>query len=73
MRLIRALDVSARRQLASYLHRFRFAAGEIIFDAGSPGQNMMAVFVGTVRITARSPRGQKILLADVSGGEVFGR
>jgi CRP/FNR family transcriptional regulator, cyclic AMP receptor protein len=70
--LFRALGPDARRQLASYAHRFRFAAGEVIFEAGSPGQSMMAVAAGTVRITARSSRGYQILLADVSAGEVFG-
>jgi CRP/FNR family transcriptional regulator, cyclic AMP receptor protein len=70
--LLRGLDPDARRQLASYAHRFRFAAGEVIFEAGSPGQSMMAVAMGTVRFTARSSRGYQILLVDLSAGEVFG-
>jgi CRP/FNR family transcriptional regulator, cyclic AMP receptor protein len=70
--LFRALDPDARRQLASLAHPFRFGAGEVIFEAGSPGQSMMAVVTGTVRVTARSARGYQILLADLSAGEVFG-
>jgi len=70
--LFRALDTDMRRQLTSHAHRRRFAAGEVIFEAGSPGQSMMVVAAGTVRVTARSPRGYQILLADLSAGEVFG-
>jgi CRP/FNR family transcriptional regulator, cyclic AMP receptor protein len=70
--LFRGLDPDVRRQLAAHAHRFRFAAGEVIFEAGSPGQSMMAVAAGTVRVTARSSRGYQILLADLSAGEVFG-
>jgi CRP/FNR family transcriptional regulator, cyclic AMP receptor protein len=70
--LFRALDIDMRRQLASYAQRFRFGVGEVIFEAGSPGQSMMAVRMGTVRVTARSSRGYQILLADLSAGEVFG-
>jgi CRP/FNR family transcriptional regulator, cyclic AMP receptor protein len=70
--LFRALDPDVRRQLASRAHRFRFAAGEVIFEVGSPGQSMMAVAAGTVRFTARSPGGYQILLVDLSAGEVFG-
>jgi len=70
--LFRALDTDMRRQLAAHARRFRFAAGEVIFEAGSPGQSMIAVAMGTVRVTARSSRGYQILLADLFAGEVFG-
>jgi CRP/FNR family transcriptional regulator, cyclic AMP receptor protein len=70
--LFRGLDPDARRQLAAHAHRFRFGAGEVIFEAGSPGQSMIAVAAGTVRVTARSARGYQILLIDLSPGEVFG-
>jgi len=70
--LFRALDPDARRQLAAHAHRFRFGVGEVIFEAGSPGQSMMAVAAGTVRVTARSAGGYQVLLADLSAGEVFG-
>jgi CRP/FNR family transcriptional regulator, cyclic AMP receptor protein len=71
-RLFRALDEQTRFQLASRAHRYRFAAGESIFEIGSAEQSMLAVFTGTVRITARSPTGREIALADLGPGEVFG-
>jgi CRP/FNR family transcriptional regulator, cyclic AMP receptor protein len=71
-RLFRALDEQTRFQLASRAHRYRFAAGESIFEIGSAEQSMLAVLNGTVRITARSPNGREIALADLGTGEVFG-
>jgi len=71
-RLFRALDEQTRGQLASRAHRYRFAAGESIFEIGSAEQSMLAVLTGTVRITARSPTGREIALADLGTGEVFG-
>lgn len=46
--------------------------GEIIFRVGSPGDIMMAVVTGTVRIVATSPQGKEIVLGDLKAGEVFG-
>jgi CRP-like cAMP-binding protein len=49
-----------------------FTAGEIIFLMGSPGNSMMAVLRGTVRISVPSPEGREIVLAILQPGEVFG-
>jgi CRP-like cAMP-binding protein len=46
--------------------------GEVIFRVGSPGDIMMAVVTGTVRIVATSPQGKEIVLGDLKAGEVFG-
>jgi CRP/FNR family cyclic AMP-dependent transcriptional regulator len=70
--VFRALDVDARQWLADHAQRRRFAAGETIFELGSPGHSMMAVVTGTVRITARSARGTEIMLAVLSQGEIVG-
>lgn len=70
--LFAGLDESVVRSLATHAHRRRFAAGEVIFRIGAPGQSMMAVLTGTVRISAPSPDGKEIVLADLSAAEVFG-
>lgn len=70
--LFAGLDEGALRILATHAHRRRFAAGEVIFRIGAPGQAMMAVLTGTVRISAPSPDGKEIVLADLGAGEVFG-
>ncbi len=70
--LFAGLDEATVRSLAAHAHRRRFAAGEIVFRIGAPGQSMMAVLTGTVRISAPSPDGKEIVLADLGAGEVFG-
>jgi CRP/FNR family transcriptional regulator, cyclic AMP receptor protein len=69
--LFAGLDEATVRSLAAHAHRRRFAAGEVIFRIGAPGQSMM-VLTGTVRISAPSPDGKEIVLADLGAGEVFG-
>src|SRR5262245_12350545 len=47
------------------------AAGTI-FALGSPGDQMMALLRGTVRISVPSFEGRELLLAIIRAGEVFG-
>jgi CRP/FNR family transcriptional regulator, cyclic AMP receptor protein len=47
-------------------------AGETIFAIGSPGDKMMALLRGTVRISVPSLEGRELLLAIIRPGEVFG-
>jgi CRP/FNR family transcriptional regulator, cyclic AMP receptor protein len=49
-----------------------FAAGETIFLKGSPGDHMMAVLSGTVRISVASAGGRALVLATLISGELFG-
>src|SRR5215469_14416852 len=70
--LFRPLDERARQELVARAHRRSFSQGERIFDAGSPGQSMMAVLSGTVRISILTAKGKEIVLADLSAGELFG-
>src|SRR5258708_36556837 len=46
--------------------------GEVILRVGAPGDIMMAVIAGTVRIVAPSPQGKEIVLGELQVGEVFG-
>jgi CRP-like cAMP-binding protein len=47
-------------------------AEETIFALGSPGDQMMALLRGTVRISVPSFEGRELLLAIIRPGEVFG-
>ncbi|HEY6677224.1 MAG TPA: Crp/Fnr family transcriptional regulator [Terrimicrobium sp.] len=47
-------------------------AGETIFAIGSPGDQMMALLRGTIRISVPSSEGKELLLAIIQPGEVFG-
>ncbi len=70
--LFRPLTAEERRTVFAYAHARRFAAGETIFLKGSPGQGIMAVLSGEVRISAPSTDGKEIILATLQAGEVFG-
>jgi CRP-like cAMP-binding protein len=70
--LFHVLDDATKRQLAARAQRRRYAVNEVIFRVGSPGDIMMAVVTGTVRIVATSPHGKEIVLGDLKAGEVFG-
>jgi CRP/FNR family transcriptional regulator, cyclic AMP receptor protein len=49
-----------------------FNAGETVFAIGSPGDQMMALLSGTIRISVPSSGGKELLLAVIQPGEVFG-
>jgi CRP-like cAMP-binding protein len=70
--LFSSIDDQALTDLAAHAYRRRYAAGEQIFHIGSPGQSLMAVCSGTVRITFPSIKGKEIILSDLTASEVFG-
>ncbi len=49
----------------------RFAAGEIVFDEGEPGEVLYVVVSGEVELTRRGPLGER-LVARIAPGEFFG-
>src|SRR6202035_5015793 len=58
--------------LLSHARVEHYAAGREIFATGSPGRSMMAILLGSVRISAPSPEGHEIMLTILDAGEVFG-
>jgi len=70
--LFRGLKVEERDAIASRAHIRAFQSGDTIFTIGSPGDNMIAVLSGTVRISVSSSDGKELLLAVLPQGEVFG-
>lgn len=70
--LFSALDEQGRRELVSHAWPRSVAAGEPICHLGDPGHNMMAIAIGTVRISLPTVRGREIILADLPAGELFG-
>jgi CRP-like cAMP-binding protein len=71
-KLFRGLGADERRTLLARSRIRNFAAGETIFLVGSPGDNMMAVLSGNVRISLSSSDGRELLLAILFPGEFFG-
>jgi CRP/FNR family transcriptional regulator, cyclic AMP receptor protein len=70
--LFRGLGAGERQTLFSGVRIRTFAAGQSIFLMGSPGDTMMAVLNGRVRISVPSLEGRELLLAILLPGEVFG-
>jgi CRP-like cAMP-binding protein len=70
--LFGTLDETVRREMAAYAKPRSYAAGERICRLGDRGDSMMAVVVGTVRISLPVVKGREIILADLQSGELFG-
>jgi CRP/FNR family cyclic AMP-dependent transcriptional regulator len=70
--LFRALGQSDRALLAARAVRARYAAGTPVFQMGDPGDSMMVIVAGGVRISLPTKAGRDIILSDLKAGEVFG-
>ena len=70
--LFGGLTADERAAIASRARIRTLSSGDQVFAIGSPGQEMMAVISGTIRITVPSPDGKELLLAITKPGEVFG-
>ena len=70
--IFQALDNQSKADLASFAHVKRFAAGDVIFDMGTPGQSMMAIAEGTVRVSMPTPNARDVTLSELHAGDVFG-
>ncbi len=70
--IFNALDEQSKQELASYSYIKRFSAGDVIFNAGDPGQSMMAIAEGSVRVGMLTPSARDVTLAELNAGDVFG-
>ena len=70
--LFKGLSGDERSAISARARIRTFADGDTIFAIGSPGDQMMAVLSGTVRISLPSNDGKELLLAVIRPGEVFG-
>jgi CRP-like cAMP-binding protein len=59
-------------ELIRYSHIERYRAGREIFAKGSPGQSLMAVLRGSVKISSLSDSGREIVFTIFNAGEIFG-
>jgi len=70
--LFSSLEAEERAAIAVQARIRTFEAGETVFNLGSPGDHMMAVLSGTIRISVPSPDGKELVLTIIQPGEVFG-
>ena len=71
-RLARHLTEPIRALLVAGVHRRTYAAGERVFEEGSPGDGLYVLESGLVEIAARSVPGRQHRLAVMEPGEYFG-
>jgi CRP/FNR family transcriptional regulator, cyclic AMP receptor protein len=70
--LFRRLSDGEREALFARARTQKYTANESIFLMGSPGDRMVAVLSGTIRISVPSPDGKEIVLAILGPGEICG-
>ncbi|HEY6986124.1 MAG TPA: DUF1003 domain-containing protein [Rhodanobacteraceae bacterium] len=70
--LFEHLNDDDRATLAGVIDLRSLAAGETLFQAGEPGESLYVVRAGEVELFIRDTAGQRIALAIVGSGEVFG-
>jgi CRP/FNR family transcriptional regulator, cyclic AMP receptor protein len=66
------LTASEIDALISYSRVERYRAGREIFAKGSPGQSLMAVLRGSVKISSLSDSGKEIVFTIFNAGDIFG-
>jgi CRP/FNR family cyclic AMP-dependent transcriptional regulator len=70
--LFGGLSSDERAAVGAFARIRALDAGETVFAIGSPGDQMMALLSGTIRISVSSSGGKELLLAMIQPGEVFG-
>jgi CRP/FNR family transcriptional regulator, cyclic AMP receptor protein len=66
------LDSKAFEQLGRYAKHTKLKRGATIFSRGDPGDSLIAVISGTVKISISSPDGRSAILNLIGPGEIFG-
>jgi CRP/FNR family transcriptional regulator, cyclic AMP receptor protein len=66
------LSPEAFEQLCRYAKHATLKRGATIFSKGDPGNRLVAVISGTVKISISSPEGRSAILNLIGPGEIFG-
>src|SRR3982075_589595 len=66
------LDAEAFEQLCRYAKHTTLKRGTTIVSKGDPGNSLIAVISGTVKISVSSPDGRSAILNLIGPGEIFG-
>ncbi len=70
--LFRGFDPDEKEALFAHVRILNFAAGETIFLKGTPGDSLMAVLSGNVRLSVASSDAETLVIAILGTGEIFG-
>lgn len=70
--LFRDLDVTALEAVSGLAQRRHWATGEVLFQRGDPGDWMVALAAGRVKLTLLTPQGRELILRHAEGGDSLG-
>lgn len=70
--LFEFLEESDLQQLSSLIEMVTLKEGEILFEAGDPGDSLFVVHSGEVEIYTTDTAGQKIILTNATRDDIFG-
>lgn len=70
--LLQSLSDDALRRLAGQVRTVAWERGRVVLRAGDPGNSMMIVVTGRVKITTGAPSGRERILNIIEPGETFG-
>ena len=70
--LLDSLEVGERGRLLSLARSERHAEGAVIFRKGDPGNSLMMIVSGRIKISNSSPSGPEVVLTLLGNGEVLG-
>jgi len=72
VKLLAGVPHESRMRLAMFARSKRYSAGEALFRRGEPGEGLLLVLDGLVRIHLADPKGREITLALLGPGEPIG-
>lgn len=70
--LFSGLDAAALTALAGLAQRRQWRAGEVLFQRGDPGDWMLALSEGRVKLTLLAPGGRELILRHAEAGDTLG-
>ena len=70
--IFRDIDPGAMTQLCRYAKTRKFRKGSLVFSKGDPGDRLLAVMAGTVKIGISTANGRSTTFNLVGAGELFG-
>ncbi|AUH62821.1 Crp/Fnr family transcriptional regulator [Paracoccus zhejiangensis] len=70
--LLSGLPKDARAALAERMHIRHWSAGTILFQRGDPGDHLIAVTSGLIRVQLTTPQGRQVILRQFETGDILG-
>lgn len=70
--LFGGLSPDALRQVAKQMRPVSYGAGQLIFERGDPGKDIIMVLAGRVRLSVLSAEGRELSFGHPGPGEIFG-